>query len=345
MLITSAVNAFICDEDMLYPCEVPYGRRFPWSVGQSFPVDKFVSDVINLLKTNGGQKAALFYENIAITEEIARGTQRTTDFADMELVETLRLVNVTANPEKERQELIEFINKLKIKKPDIVIGASFTSCLTFMKLAKEMDFNAKAFIMPHPCYARIPSTLKEDGRYIFGSGAVWDPRLRGSQFDENALDQASYHHFISNGTETSARIFERKFQERFPDARFDISYAMIAYMAGYVVQHGVETAGSTDPEAIRMAINSLSIKGAGGPVQFDVYGQNIGIIPVSLQYDENLKPQILIPLVSITNPIIYPVPTWKQRITTYGWYVYSSEYVMAALTIAVIIFTLGLITW
>ncbi|HLU55666.1 MAG TPA: ABC transporter substrate-binding protein [Pseudonocardia sp.] len=92
---------------------------------------------------------------------------------------------------------------------------------------------------------------------------------------------ANYH---ADMTKPETQELARRFQERFGDPIR--TGAVLAYDAVRVIAHGLETAGSADPEKVRDAIAGAELDtllASGGPIAFDERGENKNAIPILMQ--------------------------------------------------------------
>jgi len=330
---------YICDETLSYPCTLPFGRRLKYTSSLIQPTTRFMVEALNLLAVSNNVKTiAVYWEDIAFTRSIAEGALRSIEFLGMDLVYN-KSITFSSNATRVQPEIDELISVLKEKKPDVVLGGTFFSCIALLETAKRMNYNANAFLLSRPCPIH---NLGKDSRYVMVAGANWDKRLRSERYDEND-NNVPYHHFISNGTETSPILFNNKYLDMYGMEPGTVG--MIGYSAGYIIQYAYETANSFDADKLQEAINAIDITGFCGEYEFDQFGQNLGRSGLTVQLDENVEYQIIAPLFAVTDQFVYPAPKWDERETTYGWYKYTSELVILCMVASVILITLGLIVW
>lgn len=90
-------------------------------------------------------------------------------------------------------------------------------------------------------------------------------------------------------------------------------HAAGGYIAGLILQRGIEVAGSLDPEAVKAALDSLDMMTFFGRIKFDVtpenHGLQIGHDMVYVQWqqvDGGLVKQVVWPLAGKTADLLYP---------------------------------------
>eukprot|EP00028_Trichosphaerium_sp_Am-I-7-wt_P002635 CAMPEP_0168528386 /NCGR_PEP_ID=MMETSP0405-20121227/13218_1 /TAXON_ID=498012 /ORGANISM="Trichosphaerium sp, Strain Am-I-7 wt" /LENGTH=639 /DNA_ID=CAMNT_0008551781 /DNA_START=78 /DNA_END=1995 /DNA_ORIENTATION=- len=303
-----------------------------------------MTEALNLLVIQNAKTIAVFYEDSAFTESVAQGSLRTIEFLGLELV-YFNSIPFSPNATLVQPHIENLIESLKEIKPDVLLGGTFFSCSAIMKTAREMDFNANAYLFSSPCVLEpedVRAQFGQDGKYVMSTGGLWDKRLRSDRYDERD-ETVRYHHFISTGNITSPLLFNQQYEDRFG---VEPGYnGMIGYTQGYIVQYALETANSFDSDVIQNTINALDITGFCGEFEFDRFGQNLGRNGLTYQYDDDLIDQIVAPLFAVTSRFIYPAPKWDERKTTYGWYKYTSEVVILSLVSAAILITVSLMIW
>jgi len=335
----STPSNYICDDDLSPPCTLPFGRRFQYVTSMLQPNSRFMIEALNLLAvSNNAKTIAIFWEDTAFAEAIADGALRSVEFLGMELVYSTSIA-FSSNLTIVQPDIENLITVLKEKEPDVVLGGTLFSCVAFMQTAKRMNFNAKAYVLSNPC---IVDAAGEDSRYVMVGGSNWDKRVRSERYEEYD-ERVRYHHFITNGTETSALMFNNQYKAKYGIE--PVVHGMAGYSAGYIIQYAFETANSFDVDKLQEVINSIDITGFCGECEFDQFGQNIGRAGLTHQIDEDIEYQIIAPLFAVTDQFVYPAPKWDERETTYGWYKHTSELVIIGVVACAILLTVSIIVW
>ena len=184
------------------------------------------------------------------------------------------------------------LTSLKSKEPDLLyFGGYFQDAVTFFRQAKEMNTNAKLYVATtvagHPDWVPI---MKKDGEYIV-SQDLWNPDMtyKGAFFTSRSFGD----------------FWQQKYGER---ANY---YSAAAFVAGILLQTGIEKAGSLDNTKVRDALRAMELETFFAKFKFDEKGRNaagrMGVIQI-----QNGKGVLVDP----PRPgvkLIYPAPTWKER--------------------------------
>jgi branched-chain amino acid transport system substrate-binding protein len=117
-------------------------------------------------------------------------------------------------------------------------------------------------------------------------------------------------------SEVSKRV-EAAFKKSFPNDRFE-GYAFnvgFTFEALLVAADAFKRAGTADPQALLAALRRTDLEERmmiGGPIRFDVKGQNNGIGAGAIQ-NRNLTPVVVLPKDVAQMEPIFPMPGWTKR--------------------------------
>lgn len=104
------------------------------------------------------------------------------------------------------------------------------------------------------------------------------------------------------------------YEKKFTQVRFQ-SHSVHAFDAGLVLADALERAASRDPQKIRDAIASCSLKdhlAPGGAIEFDETGQNKNAM-ITLQQIQNEQIKVVLPEEYSDGKPMYPFPAWSAR--------------------------------
>jgi branched-chain amino acid transport system substrate-binding protein len=199
-----------------------------------------------------------------------------------------------------------FINKIEAAEPEALMGGGhFQDGSTFARQLHEkdvsLDFNALLVAPPEPDFA----DLGEAAVGVIGP-SQWEPL---AAFTPEAADEAGLEWLGPLGTEF-VETYEAAFDQ-------EPSYHSAGgYAAGLILQKAIMAADSTDPEAVKAAMDDMDILTFYGRIKFDTseeaHGLQIGHDMVYIQWQEddqgNLMKQVVWPLEGATAETLYPLP-------------------------------------
>ncbi len=229
------------------------------------------------------KRIAVVYAKDIFSEDSAEGAKEAAKKAGMELV-------LYENYPKGTQDLSGIMQKLRLAKPDLVIGCGhFADSVLMVKQMKESGINPKflAFTIG-PALPSFVDSLKADAEGIFGV-VQWSPALN---FKDPLFG--------------STKAFVEEYVKRYgADPEYHVAGGVAA---GIVLQTAIERAKSTDPDKVIEELRKLRLETLYGLVGFDSAGR-INTKPMVVIQIQKGKRITLFP-VEEAKPV-YPKPAWK----------------------------------
>ncbi len=234
---------------------------------------------------------AIVYEDTLWGADVGKAEKELAEKYGYEVVADIPYEHKTA-------EVTSEVMKLKAANPDAVMMASYISdAILFQKTFKDLDFNPPAILAMDAGHIdpSFLGTLGADGNYVL-SREVW------------ALDLAVKKPMI----ETVNDMFKERVGKD-----MDGSSAR-AFTGMLVLADAINRAGSTDPEAIRKALQETDIPGdmlimPWEGIKFDPEtGQNLLGRGIIVQAQEE-KYYTVWPFELASRDIIWPMPKWSER--------------------------------
>ncbi len=196
------------------------------------------------------------------------------------------------------------INKLQQAQPDAILGGGhLQDGSTFAKQLYEkkipIKFMALLVAPPEPSFAE----LGEAAVGVIGP-SQWEPL---AAFTPEAARQANLEWYGPAGTEFVAAYVKAYNEE-------PSYHAAGGYVAGLILQHAIEAAGSLDTQAVKAALDSIDVLTFYGHIKFDTsaeaHGLQIGHEMVYIQWqkgaDGQLLKQVVWPKEGATADVIFP---------------------------------------
>ena len=226
---------------------------------------------------------AIIYEKDIFSEDAAKGAlRRARD-------KGLRILLFEGYP-KGTQDLSSLMLKLRLKKPDIVIGAGhFRDSVLAVKQLKQFKINPKFVgLTVGPPVPSFVKALGRDAEYIFGP-VQWSKDL-------NFKDP------LFGSTEGYVKAFRKKFGH---DPEY---HSAGGTAAALTLQLALEKAGSLDVKKVREALLNMKVETFYGVIGFDETGK-INTKKMAVVQIQGGKPVTVYPTPK-AKPV-YPKPEWK----------------------------------
>jgi len=229
------------------------------------------------------KSVAIIYEKDIFSEDAARGALKRAK------EKGLKVVLFESYP-KGAQDLSSLMLKIRMKKPDIVIGAGhFKDSVLVVKQLKQFKINPKFVGLtvgpPVPAFVKA---LGKDAEYIFGP-VQWSKEL-------NFKDP------IFGSTEGYVKEFRKMFGH---DPEYHSAGGTAAAMA---LQLALEKAESLEVKKVREALLSMKAETFYGVIGFDSTGKIVTKKMAVVQIQGG-KPVTVFPFES--RKPVYPKPEWK----------------------------------
>ena len=226
---------------------------------------------------------AIVYEKDIFSEDAAKGALRRAR------EKGLRILLFEGYP-KGTQDLSSLMLKLRLKKPDIVIGAGhFKDSVLVVKQLKQFRINPKFVgLTVGPPVPSFVKALGRDAEYVFGP-VQWSKDL-------------SFKDPLFGSTEGYVKAFREKFGH---DPEY---HSAGGTAAALTLQLALEKAGSLDVKKVREALLGMKVETFYGIIGFDETGKIITKKMAVVQIQGG-KPVTVYPTPK-AKPV-YPKPEWK----------------------------------
>ena len=189
------------------------------------------------------------------------------------------------------------IQRLKGANPDIWMPTSYHSdAILFVRQSKELDYNPK-MIMAQNAGHQSPDFLQAVGKDAEGT-------MSRAPFNTDLIDRRP-------AAKAVAALYTKRHGRDFYDNPARSFTGMMTLL------DAINRAGSTDPEAIRKALEATNIPGdqlvmTWDGIKFDGTGQNVHVKGIIVQL-QGSKWYTVYPFDVATKDVLYPIPAWKGR--------------------------------
>ncbi len=229
------------------------------------------------------RSVAIIYEKDIFSEDAARGALESAK------KKGLKVVLFEGYP-KGTQDLSSLMLKIRLKNPDVVIGAGhFKDSVLVIKQLKQFRINPKFVGLtvgpPVPAFVKA---LGKDAEYIFGP-VQWSKSFR-------------YKDPLFGSTEGFVKAYREKYGE---DPEYHSAGGTAAALA---LQLAIEKAGSLEIDKVREALLTMKEETFYGVIGFDKTGK-IVTKPMAVIQIQGGKPVTVYPFKE-AQPV-YPKPKWK----------------------------------
>ncbi len=246
------------------------------------PGSTYMEQVLEYAKSKGLKRVALVYQNTAFPRDVANGVRAKVKALKMDLV-------FDEEYGKDSTDFTSTVIKIKSKKADVVIGASYLPDSTaIVRQAKENRLYAKIFAFAvGPALPDFGTNLGLDAEGVMGN-THWEPTL----------------------DIPGAKEFAQRYTKKY--GREPGYHAAGGYGAGQVLEAAVKKAGSIDKDKLRKALTELDILTAFGRYKVDSSGIQIGKPGYTIQWINGTR-QLILPKNAATAKPVYPFKDWSKR--------------------------------
>jgi ABC-type branched-subunit amino acid transport system substrate-binding protein len=265
------------------------------------PASRYLTGAVDLLAhvDPNLKKLAFVYENDKFSTDVVNAAKVYAESKGYEVV-------LFEGYDTETKDFGPFINKILESGAEAILGGGhFQDGSTFARqiYEKEVDINYFALLVapPEPDFA----DLGDAAVGVIGP-SQWEPL---AEFTPDSAASAGLEWFGTVGKDFVA-AYEAAYNE-------EPSYhSMGGYVAGQILQKAIVDADSTDPEAIKAAMDAIDMLTAYGRITFDTseeaHGLQIGHSMIYIQWQKddagNLVKQVVWPLEGKTADALYPKP-------------------------------------
>ncbi len=189
------------------------------------------------------------------------------------------------------------VQKLKAANPDVWFPTSYQSdAILFTRTSRELDWNPRMILAQNAGHI--------DPKYIEATGKDSEGYLSRSPFAPDLVEKNPV-----------AKALNPAYKARSGKDLYD--FPARAFTGITTLVDAINRAGSTEPEAIRVALTKTDIKGADllvpwTGVKFDETGQNTGVRAIIVQLQGG-KYWTVWPFEVAARDVLYPIPRWSER--------------------------------
>lgn len=242
-------------------------------------------------------KLAFVYENSQFSTDVVTAAR---DYAESLGYETVLFEGY----DPETADFAPFINKVEAAQPEAILGGGhFQDGSAFARqlYEKGISVNYMALLVapPEPTFGE----LGEAALGIVGP-SQWEPL---AEFTPEAAEAEGLEWFGPTGAEFVSAYMDAYDEE-------PSYHAAGGYVAAMILQKALMDAGSTDPEAVKAALDNLDVLTFYGHIKFDTspenHGLQIGHDMIYVQWQgsgDDLHKEVVWPLAGMTADAIYPI--------------------------------------
>ncbi len=265
------------------------------------PASRYLTGAVDLLAhvDPNVKKLAFVYENDKFSTDVVNNAKVYAEAEGYEIV-------LFEGYDSDTKDFGPFINKILDTGAEAILGGGhFQDGSTFARQIHEKQVAINYFALlvapPEPDFA----DLGDAAVGVIGP-SQWEPL---AEFTPDSAEDAGLEWFGALGKD-----FVAAYQAAYSE---EPSYhSMGGYAAGQILQKAIINADSTDPDAIKSAMDALEMLTAYGHIKFDTSAENHGLqighsmVYIQWQKDDagNLAKQVVWPLEGKTADALYPKP-------------------------------------
>jgi len=265
------------------------------------PASKYLTGAVDLLKKldPSVKKIAIVHEDAKFATSVVKATKEYAEKHGYEIV-------LFEGYASDTTDFGPFINKISDTGAEAILGGGhLTDGSTFARQVHEKDLDIKFFALlvapPEPAFAELG-----EAAYGVVGPSQWEPLAAYTPEGAKELGIEWYGPL----SDEFVKAYEAEYNE-------EPSYHSAGgYAAGLILQKAIEDADSTDPAAIKAALEKMDVLTFFGHTKFDTtpeaHGLQIGHEMVYIQWQKddagNLVKQVVWPEEAATAKPIYPIP-------------------------------------
>ena len=265
------------------------------------PASRYLTGAIDMLGAIDpeAKKIAIVYENAKFSTDVVEAARAYAEEKGYEIV-------LFEGYDSETTDFAPFINKIAAAEPDAIMGGGhFNDGSTFARqlYEKQTDVKYLALLVAPP-----ELEFAELGEAALGvvGPSQWEPQANYTE----AAAQAAGLEWYGPGVADFAKAYEAKYGEE-PGY-----HAAGGYAAALILEKAIRTAGSTDPEAVKSALDDMDLLTFYWHVKFDTTEEAHGLqaahdmVYVQWQKDAdgNLIKEVVWPVEGQSAEPLYPLP-------------------------------------
>lgn len=263
------------------------------------PASRYLTGAVDLMAQEAPdiEKVAFVYENDKFSTDVVTAAKDYAESLGYEVV-------LYEGYDTETTDFGPFINKIQDAGAEAILGGGhFQDGSTFARQLHEKEavprFIALLVAPPEPDFA----DLGDAAQGVIGP-SQWEPL---AAFTAESAAEAGVDWF-GPSSETFVTAYEAAYNE-------EPSYHSAGgYAAGLILQKAIEDADSTNPDAIKQALEAMNVMTFYGQVNFDTseeaHGLQIGhdMVYIQWQRDEagNLVKEVVWPIAGATDELAFP---------------------------------------
>ena len=265
------------------------------------PASRYLTGAIDLLESVDPtiKKVAFVYENSKFSTDVVEAAKAYAEEQGYEVV-------LHEGYDPETTDFGPFINKIQDAGPDAILGGGhFQDGSTFARQLKEKNIKVNFFTLlvapPEPDFA----DLGDAAVGVIGP-SQWEPL---AAFTPDSATEAGLDWYGILG-DAFVTAYEAAYAGEEPSY-----HSAGGYVAGLILEKAIVDADSTDPEAVKQALDAMDLLTFFGHIKFDssaeAHGLQIGHSMVYIQWQEGadgLGKQVVWPLEGATAETLYPLP-------------------------------------
>ena len=264
------------------------------------PASRYLTGAIDLLGAVDAEakKIAIVYENAKFSTDVAEAAKTYAEGKGYEIV-------LFEGYDSETTDFAPFINKIAAAEPDAIMGGGhFNDGSTFARqlYEKQTDVKFLALLVAPP-----ELDFAELGEAALGvvGPSQWEPQANYTEEAAQAAGLEWYGLTVSDFVDA----YQAKYGEE------PAYHAAGGYAAGLILQRAIEVADSTDPEAVKAALDGMDLLTFYGHVKFDTTEEAHGLqsahdmVYVQWQKDAdgNLVKEVVWPVEGQSAEPLYPL--------------------------------------
>ena len=260
--------------------ESTYMKGFSLVYQAYTPAGRYLTGAVDLLLKLApkAKKIAIIHENDKFSTDVVKALKKYAEGKGMQ-------VPLFEGYDSGTTDFAPFINKIPKDVDAVMGGGHFADTTTFARQLYEKKVQTKMIALlvapPEPKFAELGAACIS----VVGS-SQWEP---AAKYSPEAAKKAGVEYFGISVVDFT-KSYQAKYEGEIPSY-----HSAGGYAAGLILQKAIETAGSTDTDKVKAALDKEDMYTFFGPIKFDtnpkLHGLQIGheMVYIQWQHDKQGK--------------------------------------------------------
>jgi len=305
--VSSLKSLYVCDNTLQPPCNHNGDRRFQYFIGTSPTASDLLAEYFNVMYIYGARTVSIIQGSDAYNSEICNYGSTYAQQNKMQLV-----YNTTFPATYTYAYLLGVLMTVKATDADILLYCNRPKCQESINVLQDAQYYPRALMLIQCVESAVGQNGTNSALLAHAMGvSTWDKRIHSPLFQDD-INQGFSNRFASN-QEDSAQLFSSDFATYSGGVIPTYTQASVM-VAFYLIEAAVARSNSTRSADMNAAFSKIYMFSFAGLISVDYVGLVRGAPIIIYQVGTSGALNIISPPALSTSAIVYPAPSWEDRI-------------------------------